>query len=82
MVWFYAGTRGTIRVETLHDSSRNEYVLSIARPREAAVVERFADVSAFDARLKALETELADEGCRQIGTPQLLSDGWRGPMTH
>jgi hypothetical protein len=82
MVWFYAGARGTIRIETSVDSTWNEYVLSIARPREAVVEERFADASEFHARLKALETQLEEDGCKQVGGPQLLSHGWRGPMTH
>jgi hypothetical protein len=82
MVWFYAGAKGTVRVETRHDSLRNEYVLSVERPQHAVVVERFHEADAFDARLKMLETELEEEGCQQIGGPQLLSHGWRGPMSH
>jgi hypothetical protein len=82
MVWFYAGARGTIRVETLHDAAKNEYVLSIERPEQAVVVERFVDSTQFDTRLRTLEGELEDEGCQQIGGPQILPHGWRGPMTH
>src|SRR4051794_8888449 len=60
MVWFYAGARGTIRVETLHDAAKNEYVLSIERPEQAVVVERFVDSTEFDTRLRTLEGELED----------------------
>jgi hypothetical protein len=81
MVWFYTSSKGNVRVETRLDSMKNEYVLEIEWPGRPIAVERFRDIAAFDVRVRAVEQELETEGCQQIGGPEILPHGWRGP-TH
>jgi hypothetical protein len=81
MVWFYTSSRGTVRVETRVDAVVDEYVLEIEWPGRPVAVERFRDAAAFDARVRAVERQLEAEGCHQIGGPEILPHGWRGP-TH
>lgn len=81
MVWFYKWSHGTVRVETRQDSATNEFVLQIDWPGRPLAVERFRDARAFDTRIRALEGELEVEGCEQLGSPEILPYGWRGP-TH
>jgi len=81
MVWFYASSKGTVRVETRHDPVTNEFVLEVEWPGRPIAVERFRDSAAFDARVRVVEQELETEGCHQVGSPEILPHGWRGP-TH
>jgi hypothetical protein len=81
VVWFYASSNGTARVETRVDSVTNEYVLEMEWPNRPIAVERFSDVVAFDVRVRQVERQLETEGCRQLGRPDILPHGWRGP-TH
>jgi len=81
VVWFYASSNGTVRVETRIDSVTNDYLLEIEWPGRPIAVERFGDVAAFDMRVREVELQLETEGCRQLGSPEILPHGWRGP-TH
>jgi hypothetical protein len=81
MVWFYTSSNGTVRVETRVDSVKNEYVLEIEWPGRPIAVERFRDAAAFEVRVRVVERQLETEGCHQIGDPEILPHGWRGP-TH
>jgi hypothetical protein len=80
MVWFYTSSQGTVRVETRVDSVKQEYVLEIEWPGRPIAIERFREAAAFDVRVRVLERELETEGCRQIGGPEILPHGWRGPI--
>jgi hypothetical protein len=44
------------------------------------VTERFTDEQAFRARTIALEQQLDAEHWKQVGSPEILPPGWRGPM--
>jgi hypothetical protein len=44
------------------------------------VTERFTDERAFQARTIALEQQLEAEHWKQVGSPEILPHGWRGPM--
>jgi hypothetical protein len=82
MVWFYKRSGGALRIETRFDSVTNEYVLDVAWPDRPAVTERFGGPGAFETRVLALERELAEEQWQQVGSPEILPHGWRGPFTH
>jgi len=79
VVWFYASSNGTVRVETRLDSVTNEYVLETEWPGRPTAVERFGDAAAFDVRVREVEWQLEIEGCHQLGGPEILPHGWRGP---
>ena len=80
MVWFYRNTDGELRIETRFNETTGEYVLDLAWPGRPPATERFDNEDAFRARTIALEHQLENERWTQVGTPQILPHGWRGPM--
>jgi hypothetical protein len=82
MVWFFSKADSTLRLETTFDNRTREYVLKISWPDRPESTERFADVAAFQHRSAALERELSAGAWRQVGGPEILPDGWRGPIPH
>ena len=80
MVWFYRNTDGELRIETRFNETTGEYVLDIAWPGRPPAIERFDNEAAFRARTIALERQLEREHWTQIGSPEILPHGWRGPM--
>jgi len=80
MVWFYRNTSGDLRIETRVDDRTGEYVLDLVWPGGPVETERFVNEDAFRARTIALEHQLDTEQWTQIGTPEILPHGWRGPM--
>jgi hypothetical protein len=82
MVWFFSRGNDSVKVETRFDNSSREFVLEVAwgdRPVEA---ERFAELSTFQARVLAVEAELEAGAWAQVGNPEILPHGWRGPFTN
>jgi len=82
MVWFYKRSDGELRIETRFDSASNQYVLEVAWPGRPTMSERFSDTAAFETRVLALERQLDAERWEQVGSPEILPHGWRGPITH
>jgi hypothetical protein len=82
MVWFYKRSDGELRIETRFDSTTNEYVLEVAWPGRPIMAERFSDTAAFETRVLSLEHQLDTEQWEQVGGPEILPHGWRGPFTH
>jgi hypothetical protein len=81
MVWFFARGNDSVRVETRFDNSSAEYVLEIAWANRPVETERFKDQTAFQQRVTAIEARLEAESWAQIGNPEILPHGWRGPFT-
>jgi hypothetical protein len=82
MVWFFSRAGARIRLETRYDNNTREYVLDIVWPDRAPETQRFRNVDDFQARLTSLEDKLHTEQWVQAGSPELLRDGWRGPMSN
>lgn len=82
MVWFFARDQSQLRLETRFDDATREYVLEIAWPDRPPETERFHDVDGFRARVTILEDQLAAERWTQVGSPEILPSGWRGPVSH
>jgi len=82
MVWLYERKGGSLRVETRFDAATDEYVLEVTWPGRAAESERFTSLDAFRSRVLALESELEAARWTQVGSPEILPHGWRGPIAH
>jgi hypothetical protein len=82
MVWLYERSDGALRIETRYDSTTQEYVLEVEWPGRPIVTERFRDTASFEARVLALEHQLEAERWKQVGNPEILPHGWRGPVMH
>ena len=80
MVWFYRNGKGELRIETRFNDTTGEYVLDLAWPGQPIVTERFTDEGTFRARTIALEQQLEADHWKQVGSPEILPHGWRGPM--
>ena len=80
MVWFFARGQSQVRLETRFDDAAKEYVLDVAWPDRPPETERFRDLEAFRARVIILEDQLAAEHWTQVGSPEILPRGWRGPI--
>jgi hypothetical protein len=76
MVWLFHRDNEVTRIETRFDNESQLYVLRVARPGKETI-ERFPENAAFEARVQALERELAESRWVQHGAPQLTEDGWR-----
>jgi len=81
MVWFFARGNDSVRVETRFDNTSREYVLEVAWADRPVETERFSDVTAFQARVVDIESKLEAESWAQVGNPEILPHGWRGPFT-
>jgi hypothetical protein len=44
--------------------------------------ERYRDHAAFEARVASIEARLQAESWAQVGGPEIIPDGWRGPFTN
>ena len=81
MVWFFARGNDSVRVETRFDNTSREYLLEVAWADRPVETERFLDVTAFQARVVDIESKLEAESWAQVGNPEILPHGWRGPFT-
>ena len=82
MIWSFERGDEVIRLETRIDNSKGDYILVIEWAERPPETERFTDYAAYQARLMALERELAADRWTLIGGPKILADGWRGPIPH
>jgi hypothetical protein len=82
MVWFFGRGNETVRVETRFDNATREYVLELAWGTRPAEIERFRELARFEARVADVEAQLRAQSWAQIGGPEILPDGWRGPFTN
>lgn len=82
MIWFFARGNEAVRVETRFDNASREYVLQIDWASRPLEIERFRDHAAFEARVATVEARLRKEAWAQVGGPEILPDGWRGPFTN
>jgi len=57
-------------------------VLDVTWPQQPAITERFLDLGTFEARVLAVEAQLEAQSFAQVGTPNILPHGWRGPFTN
>ena len=81
MVWFFARGNDSVRVETRFDNASREFVLEVAWGNRPVETERFKDLAAFQARVTEVEQRLEAESWAQVGNPEILPHGWRGPFT-
>lgn len=82
MIWSFERGDEVIRLITRIDNGKGDYVLVIEWAERPSETERFADYAAYQARLLALERQLAADRWTLIGSPEILPDGWRGPIPH
>jgi hypothetical protein len=82
MIWLFERGDEVLRLETRVDNASGEYVLVSTWSDSATRIERFRDHGEYQARILALEAQLAADRWMQVGSPQILSDGWRGPMAN
>ncbi|MEP6593844.1 MAG: hypothetical protein ABJC51_09130 [Acidobacteriota bacterium] len=80
MIWLFARGDEVLRLETRVDNASGEYVLVSTWSEGPAKVERFSDYETYDTRVRLLEARLDAEHWIQVGSPTILSDGWRGPI--
>ncbi len=82
MVWFFGRGSETVKVQTRFDNVTREYILEIAWGDGRVETERFRELSDFEARTKAVEQQLKSDSWAQIGGPDIVPEGWRGPIPH
>ena len=82
MIWFFARGNDSVRVETRFDNSSREFVLEVAWADRPVQAERFTDLATFQKRVLAVEARLEAESWAQVGSPEILPHGWRGPFTN
>jgi hypothetical protein len=82
MVWFFSRGNDSVRVETRFDNASREFVLDVTWPHQPVITERFDDLGTFEARVLAVEAQLEAQSFAQVGTPKILSYGWRGAFTN
>ena len=82
MVWFFARGNEAVRVETRFDNASREYVLEVDWANRPLEIERFREHAAFEARVADIEARLKADAFAQLGAPEILPDGWRGPFTN
>jgi hypothetical protein len=82
MIWSFGRGEEIIRLHTSYDMHSHEFVLDITWADRPATSERFTTIRKFKTRVLAVEQQLADEHWTQLGSPDILPHGWRGPTTH
>ena len=80
MIWRFERGDEVLRLETRLDAGG--FVLVIIWANRPALTERYSDPAAYEARIRALEADLANEQWCQAGGPTLVENGWRGPIQH
>jgi hypothetical protein len=80
MIWLFERGDRVARLTTRFDTVSGEYVLEMEWSDGLATTERFADFTAFQARILTLEHQLVSEEWRQAtGSPQLIAADWWKP---
>lgn len=82
MVWLFERGAEVVRLATRYDEAAKEYTLAVEWTDGRSEKEAFTDLEAFHSRILSLERQLAAEHWTlRAGSPQILADGWRGPMS-
>lgn len=81
MIWFFQRAGEELRVVTRFDRSSNEYVVGVEWPDQPPQEERYSDYAAFNRRVQDLHGQLLESAWLQSSAPELLQDGWRGPIS-
>ena len=80
MIWLFERGDRVAKLVTRFDTGSGEYVLDMEWSDGLATTERFADFSAFQSRIVALEQKLLTEEWKQAaGSPELISEDWWKP---
>lgn len=76
MVWFW--TRGVkeLQVETRYDNVTSEFVVTVVSSDSSHTMERFKSLTAFQARLVALDRRLEAEHWKNSGPPLFIPEGF------
>jgi hypothetical protein len=82
VIWFFQRADEEMRVITRFDRNSEEYVVEIEWPQRDKIIERYTDYGAFNVRVQRLHMELLESRWAQNGTPAVMNDGWRGPVTN
>ena len=77
MLWIYQRGVEDLRIETSFDNATHEYLLVVFRGSDKTTSERFKDAAAFQLRLEALESDMANGNWRRLGDPIILPNGWK-----
>ena len=77
VLYSYSNGSASIEIETLFDTSTNEFVLKFRRGHQPHHVERFKDEIAYRTRLEAIDRELEAQQWLRVGPPVVLADGWK-----
>lgn len=77
MIWLYERGAEVLRIETRFDAEASIFELIWHRPDGTTQEEKFANESAFRARLESVEAALKTEHWNQAGSPQILQEGWK-----
>lgn len=78
MLWTYARSQESLRLETRFDRDTEEYVLIFQGESGGQQhIERFKDAALFQSRLVSLEKQLERDGWHSSGAPVFLRDGWK-----
>ena len=80
MIWLYERGADLLRLETRFDEERRAYVLRVIWSDDHIEVQQFPEASAFAARLRDLERQLTADRWTQLGSPRILSDGWKSGL--
>ena len=82
MIWLFERGAEIVRLVTRYDDASKEYSVVIEWTDGRSERESFTDLVTFDAWIVALERQLAAEHWTlRAGSPEILADGWRGPMS-
>ena len=82
MIWFFERGEEVVRLVTRYDQASQEYSVAIEWMDGRSEKEAFTDLSAFQTRVLSLERQLTSEHWTlRAGSPRILADGWRGPMS-
>jgi hypothetical protein len=81
MIWLFERGAEIVRLVTRYDEASKEYSVAIEWTDGRSERESFTDLVTFHSRILSLERQLAAEHWTlRAGSPQILADGWRGPM--
>jgi hypothetical protein len=78
MIWLFERGQEALRLEMRFDTVHGDYVLVVVWADNRVETHRFREAVEFDARLRALEPQLAADHWTQVGPPTILSEGWKG----
>jgi len=80
MIWLFERGDRVARLVTRVDPASGIYVLEMEWSDGLLTTERFSDVTAFRARILALEQQLVGEEWRPASnSPQLIAEDWWKP---